>query len=399
MIAFQEALEAVLKNTQVLAVERVSIEDCVGRVLKEDVASPLEMPPFDKAAVDGYAVRTSDVSGTPCLLKCVDCIEAGKSFLKEVRTGTCVKIMTGAPMPKNTDGVVMVEDTKVLGAFVEILRGARPGENLCRRGEDLKKGRVVLKKDKLLHISDVAILAAVGKRFVKVGGRPFVSVLNTGGEIVPVGRKLGKNKIYNSNGPMLSALLKSDGLEPECLGIVRDKPLELRKSIERGIGSDILLISGGVSMGDYDLVPDVLKNLGVRKIFHTVRMKPGKPLFFGKKNHTLVFGIPGNPVSNFLSYLVFVRSAIRKMAGYKDYRPVFNEGVVEKVFRQRHGRRHFALVKISKKGRLYRLAPVAAHGSADILSLSQSDGFMEVDEDLHVVRKNSKIGFITWKTI
>lgn len=399
MITFEQALEAVLKNTKALAAESIFVEDCVGRVLREDVVSSLEMPPFDKAAMDGYAVKASDVSRTPCILKCIGCIEAGKSFSKVVKSGACVKIMTGAPMPKNTDSVVMVEDTKVSGASVEILRGARPGENLSSRGEDLGKGRVVLKKDKLMHISDVAILAAVGRRLVRVGRRPFVSVLNTGGEIVPAGRRLGKNKIYNSNGPMLSALLKSDGLEPDFLGIARDRPLELEKAIEKGLKSHILLISGGVSMGDYDLVPGVLKKLGVKQIFHTVRMKPGKPLYFGKKDQTLVFGIPGNPVSNFLSYLVFVRPVIRKMSGRGDYRPEFKEGIVRKEFCQRVGRKHFALVTISKKGHKYYLKPVAAHGSADILSLSCADGFMEVAEDAGVVRKNSKIRFITWKTI
>ncbi len=397
MITYEQALVAILKKTSSLGTEKVPIKDSVGRVLKEDIVSSLEMPPFDKAAVDGYAVRTSDVLQAPCILECVGFIEAGKSFSKSVKSGECVKIMTGAPLPKNTDGVVMVEDTKMSGKYIKILRSIKKDENMCPRGQDLKKNQVVLKKGKPISSSHVALLAAVGRRFATVSRKPSVSLLNTGGELILVGKRLGKNQIYNSNGPMLSALIKSDGLELNFLGIAKDEPRELRKAIQKGLKSRILLISGGVSMGDYDLVPDILKNLGVRKIFHNVRMKPGKPLFFGIKNRTLVFGIPGNPVSNFLAYLVFVRPAIRKMTGHDFYLPAFKKGILKKAFYLRGDRRHFALVKIFKKNNQYYLKPLGAHGSADILSLARADGFMTVGPNRKRIKEGTTVPFITWE--
>jgi len=188
-------------------------------------------------------------------------------------------------------------------------------------------------------------------------------------------------------------------MDPSFLGIARDDANELARMMKQGLKSDILLISGGVSMGDYDLVPHVLKKLGVRKIFHKVNIKPGKPLFFGKYKGTIIFGIPGNPVSNFLTYLLFIRPALRKMMGYEEAAPLFREGIVDRGFRSKAGRRHFVLVTIHREKGSYHLKPVTSHGSADILALSAADGFMVLNEDAGAIRNGSKAQFITWKEL
>lgn len=399
MIKYDTALKNVLENAHLLATEKVRIEDSVGRILKEDVYSKVEMPPFDKSAVDGYAVRSTDVRKAPTLLKRVGLIQAGENLKKRLKKGECAKIMTGAPLPKGADSVIMVEDTHARDNHVSALKAVKRWENVCFRAEDIRRGRRVLEKETGILPSHIAVLAAVGKEFVNVTAKPGVAILNTGGEIVPVGRALGGNKIYNSNGPMLQTLLKSDGMEPSFLGIAKDDTNELTRMIKQGLKANALLISGGVSMGDYDLVPQVLKNLGVRKIFHKVNIKPGKPLFFGKVRKTVIFGIPGNPVSNFLAYFLFIRPALRKMMGHGEADPLFKEGIVDEEYGSKVGRRHFVLVTIYRKNGCYHLRPVLSHGSADILALSAADGFMGLNENAGVIKKGSKAQFITWKEI
>ncbi len=407
MIEFEEALKIILKNTGTLPAEQAPVDEAIGRILREDIHSKIDMPPFDKSAVDGYAVNASDVKKVPARLRCLGLIQAGESFGRRLARGECVKIMTGAPMPGGADSVVMVEDSCQQGEYVELSGSAEKGENVCIKGEDLKKGQKVLKKGTKISSSHVAILAAVGKPFVKVSGSPRVAILNTGGEIVPSGEKLGRNKIYNSNGPMLSAFLKADGIEPLFLGIAKDNVKDLKKEIRRGLTADILLISGGVSMGDYDLIPSVLEGMGIKKIFHKVNIKPGKPLFFARRavsgkrarKNTIIFGIPGNPVSNFLAYLIFVRPAINMMMDFRSGKSGFKEGIAKTGFYSKAGRKHFVLVNISKRENRYYLTPVASHGSADVLALSKADGFMAAGPLTGVIKKSSKVEFITWKKI
>ncbi|MCQ9207021.1 MAG: molybdopterin molybdotransferase MoeA, partial [Omnitrophica bacterium] len=281
MIEFEKALDAILRNAKRLGVEKASLEDSMGRVLTEDVCSKINMPPFDKSAMDGYALNYKDAQRIPAQLKCTGFIQAGEMFTKKVSPGECVKIMTGAGLPKGADSVVMVEDTSSSESYVEICKSAKKHRNICFKGEDVKIGQKVIEKGKTLSVSDMALLASIGRRFAWVVKKPRVAVLNTGGEIVPLGRKLKSREIYNSNGPQLMALLKKDGIGARYLGIAKDRPKELKSSLEKGLENDVLLVSGGVSMGDYDLVPEILMELGVKKIFHNVRTKPGKPLFFG----------------------------------------------------------------------------------------------------------------------
>ncbi len=305
--------------------------------------------------------------------------------------------MTGAVLPKGTDSVVMVEDSRKKNGYVEILKSVAKGSNVCFKGEDIKKGQKIFQKGRTISISDMALLATVGKPLVRIVKKPEVALLNTGGEIVPLGRKLNKGKIYNSNGPQLLTLLKLDGITPHFLGIAKDTPYDLLKAIKKGLKSNVFLISGGVSMGDYDLVPKILEKLGVKKIFHKVNIKPGKPLFFGVAKGTIVFGIPGNPVSNFLAYNLFIRPALYKLMGAHKGEPLFKQGIVMKAFSHKSDRTHFVLVKIFKKGDGYCLYPIASHGSADILALSKADGFMIVEANVAIVKATSRVKFFTWR--
>ena len=393
MISFEEAVKTVHKYAKPLSAVQTRIEDAVGRALLEDVYSGMDMPPFNKSAVDGYAVRAADLApGRE--LRCSGVVQAGDSFKGKVRAGECVKIMTGAPVPAGADAVVMVESTCERNGMVKFNKNVKKGANIALRGEDIKKGQKVLSRGIVIKISHIAVLAAVGRGLVKTGALPEVSLINTGGEIVPPGTKLAGNRIYNSNGPMLSAMLKTDKV---CAtpGIVRDDARKMKAALSRALKKDIVLISGGVSMGDYDLVPAVLKSLGVKEIFHKVRVRPGKPMFFGVKGRTLVFGIPGNPVANFMAYLAYVRPAIRKMAGRPDFAPKFKTGTCAVKFEPRTPRKALVLSKVSERAD-HSLTEVSNNGSADILALAQANGFTVVKEG-GSLKRNEKAAFISWR--
>ncbi len=396
MITFEQALKKILENVSVFE-EEVAIENSSGMVSAEDIYSEISMPPFNKSAMDGYALIAENTKSAPVKLKCIGLIQAGEIFKRKVLAGECAKIMTGAALPKGADSVVMVEDAESSSEVITIKVSASKGQNICFKGEDIKKGSKVLEKNRVISSSCIALLAAIGRRFVKVIKRPEAAILNTGGELTPPGGKLSRGRIYNSNGPQLSALLKSDGISPRYLGIVKDEREELTRAVRRGLKSDIFLISGGVSMGDYDLVPGILARAGVRKIFHKVGIKPGKPLFFGRKAKTLVFGIPGNPVSNFLAYQLFIRPAVCKISGHASHRPKFEKGILTSPFRQKPGRTHFVLAAAEKKSGGWHVNPVVCHGSADVLALSKSDGFMVVDKNISRLRAGSKVKILLWK--
>ncbi|HNW44197.1 MAG TPA: molybdopterin molybdotransferase MoeA [Elusimicrobiales bacterium] len=392
MITFEEAVETVLKHAKPLPGVSTRIEAAVGRTLLEEVRSPIDMPPFNKSAVDGYAVRAADLD-KGLALRCAGVVQAGENFKGRLQPGCCVKIMTGAPVPAGADAVVMVEYAAGHNGLVKFAEGRKKGANIALRGEDIKKGQRILPRGTVLDISHIAVLAAVGRSHVKTGALPAVSLVNTGGEIVPPGARLAGNRIYNSNGPMLSAMLKTDGV---CAApvIVRDDAKKMKAALAGALRADITLISGGVSMGDYDLVPAVLKSLGVKEVFHNVRVRPGKPMFFGVKGDRLVFGIPGNPVANFMAYLAYIRPAILKMACRPDYAPKFRAGTCAVNFEPKTPRRALVLSKV-KAVCEYSLSEVSNNGSADILALAGANGFTMVAEG-GIIKKGEKAKFIGW---
>jgi molybdopterin molybdotransferase len=294
----------------------------LGAVLAADIASDIDSPPHDKSVMDGFAVRSADCASPGVELEVIEQVTAGQNPQKALGAHQATRIMTGAPIPQGADAVVMVEKTETFApSRVRILQAkVHPEQNIARRGQSMRKGECVLRAGKRLRAADLGLLAEVGRTTVKTLLHPAVSIVVTGNELVPADQKPGPGQIRNSNGPMLAALALECGIEARDAGIAIDDEAALRNTIAANLRSDVLLLSGGVSEGVADLVPRVLAELGVRQVFHKVNLKPGKPIWFGLKERenegrTLVFGLPGNPVSSLVCFQLFVRPALEKLAG------------------------------------------------------------------------------------
>ncbi|MGQ9629860.1 MAG: molybdopterin molybdotransferase MoeA [bacterium] len=377
MVAVEEALKIILENISTLPQEEVPLIDSLGGVLTEDVFADMDMPPFDKSAVDGYAVAAKDLEALPAVLRVVEEIPAGCFPTRRISPGTCSLIMTGAPIPEGADAVVMVEDTELLGEEVRINRRVKSGDNICLRGEDISAGALTIPAGTPIRPQVVGVLASLGKTRVRIFRKPTLSIITTGDEIVEPHLKPQGGQIRNSNGYSLSAQARLMGLEAHYLGVVSDSAPALRNKIREGLADDVLLISGGVSMGKYDLVERVLEELGVEIFFTKVAIKPGKPTVFGKLGSRAVFGLPGNPVSTFVIFEEFVRPAIRRMMGYRgDYTRLRFPAVLEEDFGKPSERAHYSPARIFYRGGAWRVQPIPSHGSADLASTLEANGVL-----------------------
>lgn len=344
MLTVSEAISAILAEVRRLPAVRVELQQALGRVLAEDVFADLDSPPFDKSLMDGYAVRAADVGEAGATLRVVAEVMAGQVATKSLGKNEAIRIMTGAPIPDGADSVVPVEETRLLAggpqAEVAIEGAARPGRSILKRGESTRRGERVLAAGRRIRHQEIGALAEFGRDQVQVYPAPRVAVLATGDELVDASAVPGPGQIRNSNEAMLAAQMRQIGADPVPLGIARDEPGDLRAKISAGLGCDVLLLSGGVSAGKLDLVPSVLAELGVREVFHKVRVKPGQPVWFGvweprtaasspltsgrntPSTPCYVFGLPGNPVSSMVCCELFVRTAIRRMMGIEPETPV-----------------------------------------------------------------------------
>jgi molybdopterin molybdotransferase len=323
MLEVAEALSIVLQRACPLRPTTHSLSPAlVNHVLAADARADRDSPPFDKSLRDGYAVRAADCSAS-CELQIVEEIAAGVMPKLSIAPGECARIFTGAPIPKGADAVVMQEDIQAIGNRVRILDSSvKPGQWIFRRGTEMKASDVVLPANTRLNAAAIGLLATIGCANVPVIPWPRVGIIATGDEIVSVDADLGPGQIRNSNGSMLAAQTFAAGAVARDFGIAKDAETELNGVIEAALAdSDVVLLAGGVSAGKFDLVPGILENLGVTAHFHKVRMKPGKPLLFGTKRDKLVFGLPGNPVSAFVCFELFVKPALRKLAGDSDPAP------------------------------------------------------------------------------
>jgi len=399
MISFEEAQRLILDTAERLGTKKILLRESLGYVLAEDVKADFDIPPFNKSAMDGYAIKHEDVKTPLFQLYCKGEIAAGNVFKDAIKKGECVKIMTGSPLPDTTDSVIMVEHTKEnkKTKIVEFFQSVEKGENVCIKGEEVKAGMIVLKKGTHMRIPELSTAASLGKTQLKVYRKPKVSVLSTGNEILEQNEKFEFGKIYNSNGPMLSALLSGINIEYEYLGIAKDTEADLTVKIRKGLQNNILLLSGGVSMGDYDLAPSVLKKCGVKEVFHKVAIKPGKPLFFGHSGKTLIYGLPGNPVSVFLNFLVNVKPAIDKMIGKIPSHDI-EKGILMNDYRNKPGRKNFVPVMVKKSEEKTEVYPVKHyHGSGDISALTRANSFMIIEKDVSFINKNSIVEILPWK--
>jgi molybdopterin molybdotransferase len=380
MISVEEALEKVLAHVQPRAPECVPLSDSLGRVLAEDMSSDIDSPPHDKSLVDGYAVIASEIREANVKLDILEEVTAGETPSKAVRQGGATRIMTGAPIPEGADAVVMVEQTEAIddGARVVIRTDqVRAAQNIMPRAKSMRSGDVVLRAGNRIRAIEIGVLAEIGATNVPAFPLPTVAVLSTGNELVPADATPAAGQIRNSNGPMLAALVRRAGGRAIDLGVGRDEQTELMESVNRGLREDVLVVSGGVSAGVLDLVPEVLSAHGVEKIFHKVHLKPGKPLWFGIKQsesgNKLVFGLPGNPVSSLVCFEIFVRPALAALAGRSGQGLQRRTARLACKHRHRSDRPTYYPARLAEKNDEMTVEPLAWQGSADLCTLADAD--------------------------
>jgi len=315
MISVEEAQRRLIAMIAPLGAEQVALPDALGRVLAEDVAARRTQPPWDVSAMDGYAVRAADVATVPTRLKVIGSAPAGQAFAGVVKSGEAVRIFTGAPVPVGADAIVIQEDTERQGEIVEVREGAPKGRYVRPAGLDFREGEVGLKAGRRLSASDVGFAAAMNRPWLLVHRRPRVAILPTGDEVVMPGDPVGPNQIVSSNGIALAALVTSCGGVPVHLAIAPDDNSALQRIATGASGADLLLTTGGASVGDHDLVRDALGAAGLTLDFWTVAMRPGKPLMVGRYRDTPMIGLPGNPVSTLVCGLLFAKPAMARMSG------------------------------------------------------------------------------------
>jgi len=381
MISPEKALSQVIANAPRQPAVEIALDTAVDRVLAEDIVSDVDMPPFDKSAMDGYAVCGDDVADAPTELLVVEEIPAGCMPARSVGRGECAKIMTGAPIPDGADTVVMIEHTEPHGQDrVRILRPTAKGRNVCLLGEDVRKGQPVVRRGKRLSAFDIALGAAAGRSHVAVYDTPTVAIVATGDEVVEPSESPEPGQIRNSNSYAIAARLRQAGVDAEYLGIAPDDRGALQARLADGLRRDVLVVSGGVSMGDYDLVPGILKELGVEELFHEIAVKPGKPTVFGRHGDTLVFGLPGNPVSTLVISELLLVPALRYMMGESDPAPSMVEAVLDGPLSHKGDRVSFRPVTLKWSGGALHAVPVEYHGSADLAGAARGHAFAAVPQ-------------------
>lgn len=373
MIAFEEAYKMVVDSAKTLGEEQAGLDDVLGRVLSQDVSADMNMPPFNKAAVDGYACRRADLSEA---LEVIERLPAGKQPEKTIGPGECTKVMTGGVVPKGGDTVIMVEHTEDTGENHIRFTAKSSNTNICYTGEDIKSGEIVLEKGTLIRPQEIAVLASVGAVNPNVYKRPVIGVISTGDELVEPDIKPDASQIRNSNASQLVAQVMKTGALPRYFGIAGDNEQDTRRIITLALkNSDMVLLTGGVSMGDYDYVPQVLKDLGIRVQFKSLAVQPGRPTVFGLANKKYLFGLPGNPVSSFVQFELLVKPLIFSVMGHRFQPPIMKLPMGETFTRRKARRKSFIPVSI-RDSKVYT---IDYHGSAHIHSYVFADGIVSVE--------------------
>ena len=393
LLSHEEAVKMIMENVKPIdRVEWVALDASFKRVLAEDIVAGRDVPPFDRAAMDGYAVKAEDTFGAssfaPKTLKLGEIVYAGQVPSKTLQSGECAQISTGGPIPEGSDAIVMIEFTEKAEGYVKVLKPVYPGANISRRGEDIEAGKLVLNDGSYLTASKVGVLAALGRKRVKVYERPHVAVVPTGSEICEVGSKLGNGQVYDINSHTLSAIASENGVLVTIFKIVPDSPEELEGAVKTLLDNDMIIVAGGSSVGERDLFQGIIQKLGT-VLFHGVQVKPGKPTLFGVVEATPVFGMPGYPTSCLSNAHLFLIPALRKLARL----PPKREAVVRARLAERvvssSGRKQFLTVKV-KDDLAY---PVFKHSGA-ITSMAEADGYIVLPTNVDVVEKGDEVTVI-----
>ena len=380
MITVETALKLLARETSLLRPESVNIEDALGRVLAEDIVADTDMPPFDRSQMDGYAVRAADTQNAPVTLKLVGESAAGRGWHKTLRSGQAVRIMTGAPLPAGADAVQKVELTHENGETVTIDEPTSKGRYIVHKAKEIRKGKTVLRTGTTITANNIAVPTAFGYAKLKVSKRPRVAIISTGTEIVDIARRPRRDQIRNSNSVMLKALSEQAGAIATVHPIVGDSITDLRSQISDAVrNADVLVTTGGVSVGKYDLTKLALSELGAEVFFERLRLKPGKPVVFARLKNTLVFGLPGNPVSAAVTYYLFVRSALMKMQGALRSELPRGTAIASKPVKAPKDRDAYLPASLSTDANGMLIAdPLDWHGSSDFIGFARTDALLAV---------------------
>ncbi len=402
MITIEKAFEIILGHIRPLKIERRVLDEALGCCLGGDIRADRDLPPTDRSAMDGYAVRAKDLVKDPRSLRLVGEVSAGSAELPSVRVGTCVTILTGASIPPGADTVVKVEETEEHDGLVTFLSAAKKGANIRWRSEEVTKGQIVLHKGAVLNAAQIGLCASVGKAAVRVYGRPDVAVLCTGEELRGPGEKVGPHQLRNSNGPALLAGLNAAGIRNIAHEIVPDDPKVLAKRLTRAAAKhNVVILTGGVSVGKYDYVLEAVKAIGGKVRFHGIAMKPGRPqLYATLRGNRHIFGLPGNPLSVLTGFYELVLPAIRRLSGFDEAscREVLHLPLVRSV-RSKGRRATFLLGELvwSKSG--LRVKPVKSCGSADLAAGAKADGVLLVPRNEREIPAGELVRFTPWRPI
>jgi molybdopterin molybdotransferase len=395
MISVEKALKTILVNFRPLGLEKINILEAQKRVIGEDIFAPHNIPSADNSAMDGYAVRHIDTKGAtkdkPLQLKVIEDIPAGKVSLKKIKKGEAARIMTGAVIPEGADSVIRQEDTKKNGKTVIIYTSAKKGQNIRFAGEDVQKGELVINKGSALRPADIGMLAALGKAFISVYQKPRVAIMSTGDELVDIETNPPLGKIINSNSYSLAAQVLECGGIPIMLGISKDKKLDLQEKFKTALHADVIISSGGVSVGDFDFVKDVMGEIGNAMHFWQVAMRPGKPLAFGAIENVPLFGLPGNPVSAMVSFEQFVRPSLLKMQGHKKLFRQTAKAVCAQEVQKSAGFKHFIRAIVKKEKDQYIASVTGDQGSGILKSMVMANALIVIGENETRIKKGSQV--------
>ncbi|NOZ35015.1 MAG: molybdopterin molybdotransferase MoeA [Chlorobi bacterium] len=384
MITFEEAYNTVKSSIKILGTERIPFLNSANRILAEDVKSDIEMPPFDKSAVDGFACKAKDLDLS---LEIIETVQAGQLPAKIVKKGQCTQIMTGAPVPEGADTIIMVEYTELKNNKV-IIKRKQSKTNIAYRAEDVKLGQTVLKKGIIIKPQHIAVFASVGYTEVLVYNQVRVGIISTGDELTEPDKKPGISQIRNSNGYQLISQVAAIGGKPTYYGIAKDTYEDTFKKVTKALSeNDVLILSGGVSVGEFDFVPEVLKKAGIKIIFDSIAVTPGKPTTFGKSENKFCFGLPGNPVSSFVQFELLAKPFLYGMTGCDFKIPEIKLPMAKDFSRKRTSRRAFVPVYISNG----KVLPLEYHGSAHIHALSFADGLISFPSGIDTLKKGELV--------